>query len=119
MEDQASKTNEAKTETLKNEERIYYSRAKQHRISNFVKEIRGNDGYIVQREGPVRFYENSRITNDPAEIVYIESSEGFKNGDITRCYTMEELQALRAGGRAIRKNMRNFSDQTVERVVIE
>ena len=111
----SSDQSEVKTE---NKEKIYYSRAKQYRISNFVKE-KWEGNRLVQREGPVRFYENSHITSDKAEIKHIEESSGFLNGDIILCETMKQLAELRAGNQVIRKNMRNFSDESIERVRVE
>ncbi len=115
MENQESNPSEVKTE---NKEKIYYSRAKQYRISNFIKE-RWEGSRMVQREGAIKFYENSHITSDEAEIEYIEKSNGFLNGDIILCETMKQLAELRAGNQVIRKNMRNFSDESIERVRIE
>ena len=118
MENQAIETSEVKTETPKNEEKIYYAKAKRYQIANFVPE-EWSGGRLVRREGSLQFEEHQLVTKDDAKIKHIEDSNGFANGDIILCKDMREFHQINDSKQRIRQGIRTYSNEMIDRTRIE
>ena len=79
----------------KPEKRIYWSRAVGLSIANFVKEVREGNA-IVTPEASLNFTNHLKMTEDPEEIKFIESSQSFRDGKVKRVESLEEAHVLTA-----------------------
>jgi hypothetical protein len=103
-----------KPKESKPSEAIYFMSARRGQIGNWRKEKRDGAGNIIQPEGSIQFEECLKVTSDQEMIAFIESSESFANGTITKCRDMEHAQQLVAQ-RAARKNIRMETAEDVSR----
>lgn len=95
------------------EENIYWARASQFQLANYIPEIKSQQDNIQRREVPIRFTGNMYVTSDPKEIEYIEASEAFENGSIKKCKNRAEAQELTRGLIAM-KGVREIKTETVQ-----
>ena len=79
----------------KPEQRIYWARAVGLSIANFVKEVREGNA-IVTPEASLVFTNHIKMTEDPEEIKFIESSQSFRDRKVKRVNSLEEAYALTA-----------------------
>jgi len=77
------------------EQRIYWARAAGLSIANFVKEVREGNA-IVTPEASLKFNNHIKMTEDPKEIEFIESSQSFRDGRVRRVASLKEAHLLTA-----------------------
>lgn len=119
MEDKVQSSDPQDTETeVQNDKRIYYARAERYQIANLVEE-KWSGNRLVQREGPLRFEEHQFVTGKKNEIKHIEDSNGFLNGDIVLCKDMKEFYEIMQSKQRIRKGIRTFHNEMIERTRVE
>lgn len=94
--------------------KIFWSKAEKLVIGNFIKERRGNDGFILQREVGIHFYEHIKTTDDEKVIDFIRGSNIFQAGGVVECKTLAEAQMLTRKQDAIKSGMQNITESDVE-----
>lgn len=98
---------------------VFWSRAKEHRVGNWIPEIKGREsGTIIQREQPLRFYAHILSTDDEKKINFVRESHGFINGDVVECKNMQEARALTLQQNQ-RKQVKHEVGQDVESTLVE
>ena len=73
---------------------IFFARARQYQIGNFVREVY-EGGRLVQGEEPVRFNDNILVTSDPKVARFVRKNKRFKIA-IHECETMDEALIMKA-----------------------
>ena len=86
---------------ISNKTKIFWSRAKQLVIGNFV-EAAYSGGRMITPERGLKFYGNIFTTSDPKEIEFIRGSNSFDCGDCREVETMAEAQQLIAQQNALK-----------------
>lgn len=86
---------------IDNKTKIFWSRARQLVIGNFV-EAEYSGGKLIRPERGLRFYANIFTTAIQKEIDFIRDSNAFECGDCREVETMEEARKLIAQQNALK-----------------
>lgn len=70
--------------------RIFWSRAAEFRLANFVREEKDMVGNYKQREVSLEWHNHVLTTTDQAQIQYILGSEAYRRGDVKECLNLRE-----------------------------
>lgn len=82
------------------DEVIFWSKAKQTKIGNFIPEKRALNGDLISREGSLGFDEHLFITSDAKEIAYMRACDAIKSGDVKEVKSIDEANQLTMGVQA-------------------
>ena len=103
---------------INKDERIYFHPAKKFQIANFVTEIK-SQGRIDRPEASLEFQSNLYVTTDKEKQDFIENSNPYKNGHITRCKDMNEAVAMRHARNAAKQSNREVESTSITTVKAE
>ena len=85
-----------KNDPVKTEKTIYWSKARDSHLANFIPEKKSDSGRIIQDEISIVFTEHLYTTDDPKAIEHIEKSRAFNAKRIKKCVNGEEAAMLTA-----------------------
>jgi hypothetical protein len=99
--------------------KIYWASARGYQLGSFKKEIRDGSGNIIETEVPLRWYDHTLTTDNPAAIDYIEKSDGFRTNAIKLCKTMGDARLLTKAQLAVKSGSKEFTSEINEDKFIE
>lgn len=94
------------------DEVIFWSKAKQTKIANFIPEKRAMNGDLISREGPLGFNEHLFVTTNAAEIAYMRACDAIKSGDVREVKSIDEANQLTMGIQASKTKTDHVSETT-------
>ena len=92
-------------------EQLYWSPAKEYRLTGFPPEKKNNAGQIVVREGAIQFREHCHTARTRAEVNYIEGADKF-GVDCFRAKDLDECRMRTLARNAERTEVRSKPIET-------
>lgn len=113
---ESPQTETAKESPPEKESALFWAKAEQYQLSGPGKEVKDQQGNIVQREEVITFRTNVYLTDNPEHIAHIRASNALASSHIVECKDEFEALKLSAQRRQL-KQIKEFSSENIERTV--